>query len=282
MSDELRVPIATASDLWLVSYRHAARYFAGQVTAREERATPGASSARAEVVTIAGPIAKDPWVEMFGGTSSLQTQRRVREAREDKDVRAIFLLVDSPGGEVAGIEELAGEVYAAAQEKPVHAHIDDLGASAALWVASQANTITANATADVGSIGVVAVIPDTADFWAQKGVKFHVVSTGEKKGALVPDAGITEDALADVQSRIDAVHRHFLNAVMRGRQMTPDDLAPMADGRVVDAERALELGLIDGIASRKQAIGQLCQAVASSERRARRRAEALARADRLV
>ena len=69
----------------------------------------------------------------FGGASTIRVRRQIREARQDEDVEAILLVVDSPGGTVAGTDELAREVGRAAEEKIVHAHIDDLGASAAFW-----------------------------------------------------------------------------------------------------------------------------------------------------
>jgi signal peptide peptidase SppA len=273
------VPTATATDLWLIHWPRAERYFAGQVTARAPSGPEAPDDTTTAVIPILGPLAKDPWVEMYGGTSALLAQAAIRVARAAEDVDSIFLLIDSPGGEVAGIEELAGEVALAAEAKPVYAHIDDLGASAALWVASQATRVTANATAEVGSVGVVAVVPDTTEAWAKLGVKFHVVSTGDQKGALVDGVPVTEGALEELQQRVDDIHIHFRLALIEGRDLSDDALEKLSDGRIVGAEEALTLGLVDGLSTKTAAFMRLREevAAASSRRQRQRRAQAESR-----
>ena len=85
-------------------------------------------------------------------------QRLVEQAAEDPVVAAILLRVDSPGGTVAGVSDLAEAVYAARKVKPVSAYISDLGASAAYYIASQAQRLYADSDALVGSIGVYSVV----------------------------------------------------------------------------------------------------------------------------
>src|SRR5690606_27173335 len=98
----------------------------------------------------------------FGGTSTVRTRRAIRGAAADPNVRAIALRISSPGGHVHGTPELAAEVKAAAATKPVHAFAEDIMASAAYWVASQARSISVNPTGEVGSIGVFGVVEDTS------------------------------------------------------------------------------------------------------------------------
>jgi ClpP class serine protease len=95
----------------------------------------------AAVVSILGPLAKDRWVEFWGGTSAEVVRSQIVAATVDKSVHGIFLRIDSPGGEVAGVEELANAVHAAAKVKPVHVHAEDLMASAALWAGSQGSRV---------------------------------------------------------------------------------------------------------------------------------------------
>ena len=107
-----------------------------------------------------------------------------------------MLHVDSPGGHVAGVQALADTIFQARKLKPLHAHIEDLGASAAYWLASQANTVTANSTAEVGSIGTMAVVHDSSGAAAKAGIKVYVVSSAPAAGIGSWQVDIHYDASA--------------------------------------------------------------------------------------
>src|SRR5690606_13420747 len=149
------------------------------------------------VINIAGPMMKGG--SSFGGASTVRTRRDIRQAVADDAVSGIMLHIDTPGGTVAGAADLAAEVREARRKKPVRAHISDLGASAAYWIASQAESITANETALIGSIGAVAVVQDTSGMAEKAGITVHVLSTGKHKGAFAPGSKVTEEQLAEVQ-----------------------------------------------------------------------------------
>jgi signal peptide peptidase SppA len=188
---------------------------------------------------------------------SVRLQREIRQARADDDVRAALLIIDSPGGTVAGTEDLAGEVAAFAAVKPITAVIQDMGASGAYWVASQATRIVANGTAAVGSIGVYWAIEDTSGAYAVSGVKVHVVKAGEFKGAAVPGTEVTTKQLAEFQREVDDLHALFVAAVARGRGMTADEVTKLADGRVHIGAKAQALGLVDAIEGLDAAAAEL-------------------------
>jgi len=181
----------------------------------------------------------------FGGASTLEVRQQVRSAVKDSSIEKILLKIDSPGGSVAGTAELAEEISRAAAVKFVHAHIEDTGASAAFWVASQANIITANKTAEIGSIGTFTVIEDTSGAAERAGVKVHVISTGDFKGAFAEGAPVTDDQLADVQERVNALNEFFIADVAKGRNMPDVSVRSLADGRMHIAQAAQALGLID-------------------------------------
>tara|TARA_R110000803_G_scaffold43701_3_gene93008 strand:+ start:938 stop:1873 length:936 start_codon:yes stop_codon:yes gene_type:complete len=207
------------------------------------------------VISIRGPIMKAD--SKFGGTNSVRTRRAVRTASADADVRGILLLIDSPGGSVSGTEELANDVAAADKIKPVVAHIDDLGASAALWVASQARWITANESALVGSIGTTGTVIDSSGAAEAAGIKVYAISSKgaeEFKGAGAPGTPISEKQLAYFQGLADATQELFTAAVAQGRGMSVADVRALADGRVHLAREALRLGLIDAVASSDAAV----------------------------
>lgn len=195
-------------------------------------------------------------------TSTVLARRQIRAAAANDQVAAILLHIESPGGTAAGTAELAADVAAAARAKPVHAYIEDLGASAAYWVASQATRIYANATALVGSIGTYGIVHDLSGRAAKEGVKVHVVRAGEFKGSGEPGTEITPAQLAERQAIVDALNQHFLRGVQTGRGLAVDQVQKLADGRVYVGQAAHDLKLIDGIApldavfSNLAAIGQ--------------------------
>jgi protease-4 len=157
-------------------------------------------------------------------------------------------------------------VRQAKAKKPVVAHIDDLGASAAYWVASQAQRITANPTAEVGSLGTLAVVPDLSGMAARDGIQIHVVSTGPYKGMGIPGTAITEEHLAEVQRRVNNVNAFFMSAVRTGRRMTTAQMQAVSDGRVWIAEEAQQLGLIDAVRPLETAMREVAGIVNASRR----------------
>jgi signal peptide peptidase SppA len=209
------------------------------------------------IVDIRGHMTKGR--SSFGGTSTVALRRSVRALAADDSVSGIMLRIDSPGGTADGTFELAEDVREAAAAKPVRSHIDDLGASAAYYVASQTSRITANAPGEVGSIGAVAVLVDSSAALERDGIKVHVISTGPDKGAGAPGAQITEDQLAMFQERVHDINAFFLEAVGRGRRLGGAELARVSSGRVWVAEKALRLGLIDQVMSWDEAVGDFAR-----------------------
>jgi len=217
------------------------------------------------VIGINGPMMKGD--SKYGGTSTIRTRYAVRSAARDDKVKAILLSIDSPGGTVAGTGELAHDVMKARLAKPVHAHIEDLGASAAYWVASQAENVTASDTAEIGSIGTVAIVEDTSKMAEMQGITVHVISSGEYKGSLTPGVEISKKQLAYVQERVDAINERFLAAVEQGRGIPRASLAQIADGKVYIADQARRLGLINTVQSMDNAIDYLSLLIAEPQRR---------------
>lgn len=223
---------------------------------------------RIAAIPIAGPMVKGT---SWWGTSTPAVRRAVKAAAADRKVDAIVLHIDSPGGMVAGTQELADAVAEARAVKPVHAYVSDMGASAAYWVASQAQTITANRTAEVGSIGVLAVVDDFSGAFEKMGVKVHVVSTGPYKGAGVLGAPVEDKHLAYVQERVDETMGYFRAAIAAGRPaLSGKALDRVADGRVWGAAEAVDLGLIDGVGSFEDLVGRVAGEVQAA--RVRRQA----------
>ena len=139
-------------------------------------------------------------------------------------------------------------------ENIVDAYAEDLCASAAYWIASQARRLTANATAFVGSIGAFAVLEDLSGLAAREGVQVRVVSTGPYKGLGIPGTPLTEAYVDEVQHHIDQVGQFFFHAVQSGRALSPTQVAAVTDGRLWIAAEAVPLKLLDGVQTFDQAL----------------------------
>src|SRR6185503_1383040 len=223
------------------------------------------------VIRLVDQMTKMP--SKFGGTSTVLTRRAIRQAVEAEDIKSILLAIDSPGGMVAGTLELADEVARAVTVKPVLAHIEDMGASAAYWVASQAQRITATRLSQVGSIGVFAEVIDSSGAAAREGIVVHVRSTGPMKGLGAPGTPITQPLLDEIDGIVAGIGQEFFAAVRTGRKLSAAKLEAVTTGQVWLAPQAQALGLLDGVESFDQALE-----AASTMRRKRRMENAEARA----
>lgn len=184
------------------------------------------------------------WLGM-PATSTLEASAAIEAAERDHDVKEIVFVIDSPGGTVAGVQALSDQIKNAT--KPTAAAISDMAASAAYWLASQTDTIEANATAQIGSIGVYSVMVDSSQAYEDAGIRVHVVRSGSHKGSGVEGSPITAEDISEEQRMIDQLSHMFAATVARGRGLTPAQVSELATGQVWLAGDALRLGLIDSI-----------------------------------
>ncbi len=138
--------------------------------------------------------------------------------------------------------------------------------SAALWAGTQAQVLTAGPMTEVGSIGTVATVHDTSKAAEDAGVKVHIISTGDLKGAFMPGTEITDEMLATVQTRVDDLNGFFLKAIQTGRRMSASAVKKLSTGEDWLAPQAAELGLIDGVMSDEQAMAGLRREIAKVSR----------------
>lgn len=211
------------------------------------------------VIDVSGPLTKhaSSFQSMFGGSATLEIRRALRDAVADPDIKSILLRIDSPGGIVDGTADLVDDIRDAGERKAVWSFIEDLGASAAYWIASAADRIVANRTALVGSIGVFSVLEDSSGAAELNGVKVHVVRTGPHKGAGVEGAPVTEGDLADMQRVVDSIFLKFHGDVGQSRGLEGEALDKVATGQVWIAGDARRLGLVDAIDSLSGTIQRL-------------------------
>jgi signal peptide peptidase SppA len=210
------------------------------------------------IVEIAGTMMK-AGSSLGGAASTVRTRRAIRLAANDDDVSGILLRIDSPGGTVSGTGDLASDVAAAAEKKPVRAYVEDQCCSAAYWIASQCPKISANATALVGCIGTYGVLEDSSAAAEKEGIKVHVIKAGAFKGMGQPGTEITAEQLDYWQAVIDNLNEHFIRGVAAGRKMTLTAVRELADGRVQVGADAVKSGLIDAVESFDEALSSFPQ-----------------------
>jgi signal peptide peptidase SppA len=211
------------------------------------------------IIPIAGPIFRHAnlFSEISGATTTEAVAQDLATALATPAVRAILLEVDSPGGEVAGISELAAMIRAATAEKPVTAYIDDLGASAAYWLASAAGSIVAAPTAVLGSLGVVAVMRDPSKTKSTD-LEFVSSQSPNKRPDLTTEAG-----KAQVQATVDALADVFVADVARYRGTSVETvLSDFGQGGVFVGQQAVDAGMADAIGSHEQTLRDLAEQTA--------------------
>ena len=171
----------------------------------------------------------------------------VKTAAMSSDIERIHLQVNSPGGTVAGGHEAAQAIFDARKAKAVTAHINDLGASGAFQLASQANSISAGPNAEVGSIGIFCVVVDSSKRAEDEGIKVHVIRSGPYKGMGVPGDKITKKQIDSQQLVVDGMADNFIRVVARGRGKKEANIRELATGETFIAKTALKKGLIDSV-----------------------------------
>ncbi len=192
--------------------------------------------------------------------------------RRDRNVRAVLLDIDSPGGGATESEAIYLSTRRLAAEKPVLAYFRGTGASGAYFIACGATRILAFPSAIVGSIGVISARPIIADTLRRVGAGVLVTKTGPFKDLGAPWREPTEAERAKEQSVVDAIFGRFTGAVSRARNLDADGLAAVTTGEVWLAEDALALGLVDGVCDPEEAFEEGLRLAGGLDRRQVRRA----------
>ncbi len=213
------------------------------------------------VIPIDGVISKrmNMFSQISGGVSTQLLQSDFAAALGDPLAHSILLLVDSPGGSIDGLQQAADDIRAGRRVKPVYAFADGTMASAAYWIGSAAEKVfSASDTTAVGSIGVIAKHTDYSKAQEKDGIKVTDIYAGKYKAMGSPNAPLSDEGRATIQTKVDHAYSVFVDAVAKNRGVsTRTVLDKMADGRVFFGKQAVEAGLVDGIASMPEVLTQL-------------------------
>jgi signal peptide peptidase SppA len=231
-----------------------------------ERAGPGSAleyRGQTAVIEVAGPIFRYAnLMTMISGASSVEIlSKDFQAALDDPGVENIVMEVNSPGGEVTGINEFAQQIYDARGTKPITAYVGGMGASAAYWIASAADEIVADATAELGSIGVVATYVDKRKAQQAVGIEeVQIVSSASPNKRPDPQ---TEDGRAQIQAQVDALAEVFVGTVARNRGVSEETVrSDFGQGGILVGNAAVAAGLADRLGSLEGVIADLQQALA--------------------
>ena len=221
--------------------------------ARAEKKARAAGKPRVGVIVAAGNILDgDQPPGTVGGES---TARVIREARLDKDVKAVVLRVDSPGGSVLASEQIYRELLALhAAGKPLVVSMSGYAASGGYYIAAPADEIWASPATLTGSIGIFAIVPTVDKTLGKVGVSVDGVGTTPLSGQLRIDRPLGEEVRAFLQSQISRGYDEFVARVARGRNKTREQIDAIAQGRVWAGTDAHRVGLVDHIGSFDDAV----------------------------
>lgn len=252
----------------------------GRFTDEEIAARVGAGPARrggymagtVAVLPLYGTIVPKAnlFTEMSGGTSVVGFQQMFRDALADQQVTAIVLDIDSPGGMVDLVPELATEIRGSRGKKPIVAVANTLAASAAYWIGAQADEFVVTPSGEVGSIGVFCAHTDISAMEEMLGMKTTLIEAGRFKTELSPTKPLSEEAQAALQARVNDSYGMFVSDVAKGRKVPVADVrSGFGEGRVLVASMALSERMVDRVDTLEATVQRLIREGARAGRGAR-------------
>lgn len=185
--------------------------------------------------------------------NDLKRLAAIEKIRKDDDVKALIVRINSPGGTVVGGEALYRALNRVRQEKPVIAVMDELATSAGYMIEVAADHIFAHEGTVTGSIGVLFQTAEVTDLLSKMGIKFEAIKSAPLKAEPSPFSKVTPKVRAATKLLVDDMFAMFVDMVVKGRNMKPEKVRDLADGRVYTGRMALKNGLIDAIGGERQA-----------------------------
>ena len=187
-------------------------------------------------------------------TKSDATIKLIHTYRDDPNVKAIVMRIDSPGGSVAPVQEIYTELEKI--EKPIVASMGGTAASGGYYLACAADTILANPGTLTGSIGVIMQFTRMKDLYDKVGLEHQVIKSGQFKDTGSPFRTLTEQEQALLQATVDDVHNQFVDTIAAARSnlLTRTEVVEFADGRIFSGKQALDSKLIDQLGNLPDAI----------------------------
>ncbi|MFP3024790.1 S49 family peptidase [Wolbachia endosymbiont (group A) of Pogonocherus hispidulus] len=200
------------------------------------------------IISIYGVLTKktEAFDHILDMTSYENIHEEIESALEDKSIETILLDIDSPGGEVNGVFDLADFIYESRTKKRIIAIANDDAYSAAYAIASSAEKVFVSRTSGVGSIGVIASHIDQSGFDEKQGIKYTTVFAGSRKNDLNPHEPMTSESLENLKSEVNRLYGMLVELIARNRNLSVEAIKNTEAG-LYFGENAVEIGLADGI-----------------------------------
>jgi len=211
--------------------------------------TLGSQRGNIGIVEVTGPI-----------ISSKKIIKDIKTFRENDDIKAIIIRIDSPGGGIGPSQEIYRELIKTRTQKKVIASMGSVAASGGYYIASATQGIVANPGTITGSIGVIMEYANLMEIAKKIGISPVVIKSGEFKDMGSPLRELKESEKKIFQELVDELHLQFVSDAAKARNMALDTMAKLADGRVYTGQKALALKLVDRLGNLDDAIqwaGQL-------------------------
>lgn len=231
-----------------------------------ERQSASTASGPIGLVTIAGEIVDGKAGPGLAGGETIA--RAIEEGLAKKDLKALVVRIDSPGGSVIASERIRQALLAAkARKLPIVVSMGNVAASGGYWVATPGDFIFAEPSTITGSIGVFGVLPSFQGTLAKLGVGADGVATSPLSGEPDLLKGPSPAANALMQAGVEQTYRKFLGIVAKARKKSPADIDRIAQGRVWDGGTARQLGLVDGFGDVDDAIAKAAELASLGDER---------------
>lgn len=180
--------------------------------------------------------------------------KQLRQIRQDNDIKAVVLRVNSPGGSVSASEVIQREVKLTRAAKPLIVSMGSVAASGGYWISTYSDRIFAEPNTITGSIGVFGILPNFQTLANNNGITWDSVKTGKLADTFSVSRPKNPQELALIQRSVDKFYDQFLTKVSESRKLAKDKVAEIAQGRVWSGRRAKELGLVDELGGLQAAI----------------------------
>ncbi len=182
--------------------------------------------------------------------------KKIGIAKNDNSIKAVVILVDSPGGAVGASQEIYRAIEKLREKKPVVVSMGNVAASGGYYISAPANVIYANPGTITGSIGVIIQHININELLNKVGVKMENIKSGKNKDILYPNNELSPEQKKLLEETIKDVYEQFLDAIVKYRPIKKDELRKFADGRVFSGRQALKLKLVDKLGNIQDAIDE--------------------------
>lgn len=216
--------------------------------------SPVISADQVGVIYVEGQLVTDNVADGSGYASSVNVVKELRDAQNDKSIKAIVLRVDSPGGSPVAAEEIYSQILKTKAVKPVVVSMGDMATSAAYYISAPCSRIVANPDSFTGGIGVIWTFQNRSEYYSDVGTSYYVAESGTYKDVGADYRGLNDSEKAYAEAIVTEAYGRFVASVAQGRNMSYDDVKKLADGRAYTGAEAQKIGLVDDLGGLYDAI----------------------------